>query len=262
MDDNEKQINCGAAFSSEPTNDHCKKAFLETQEDVGQNISDALALDVAAQTALEKLIHQGYTSVAALDNAFQKLSGVDVMIAQEEKKRLKNYLPNSFSKEFLENLALENQASKQGLLALQIPQTLVVNGQETTCNIATLATILNKEQQYDTSQRKILISKEIPTDILHKAWGDSLKIWSLDASKNAHHTCLKSNSLQADFFLALLLCQLLGKSLPSYNWELDATTRQGHSLWAHSTAKELLLWHNLEDYAYPNPAKAKRIVTF
>ena len=193
-----------------------KEDVIETTKNKGV---DALT------TTLEKVTEGRYLSVEAMNEALKKLTGVRVEIPATEIKRLKQLRPTKISEADMAKMeAMKAQSEgEKGLMVMQLPTKIMVDGEEKPFTIATMEAVMEKAANADLSLKRVSISEYITDEVKNKTWFSDLQAWTsacLKGSKNKKYkdqlayqveVLGEGNKIEADMFLAMLLLYIASK---------------------------------------------------
>ncbi len=145
-----------------------------------------------------------------MNEALKGLKGVKVEIPADEITRLNSLFPTEISKETLYKMEKlkEKTEGKKGLLVMQFPKKIMVDGEEEEeeeFTIATMREIMQKAANADDNLKPLQLSKHIHENFETKVWDGDLTVWTsacLKESKNKNYQDMlkhQTNILGAEY---------------------------------------------------------------
>lgn len=219
-------------------------APLETTSAATQvQISKTIEREDDSGATLEKVTEGRYLSVEAMNEALKGLQDVNVEIPEAEIVRLKDLYPAKISEANMakmETMKAQSEGEK-GLMVMQLPAKIMVDGKEEPFTIATMQAVMQKATNLDSKQ--LSISSYVPGSVKNKVWSSDLRAWTstcLKGSRNkdyqtqlADQTKVLGNESQidADMFLAMLMLYISSKEklMPqAENMRLNVSANHWH----------------------------------
>lgn len=197
------------------------KATSTVKEGVTETTKEVDALTAT----LEKITEGRYLSIEAMNEALKGLQGVNVEIPENEIARLNGLRPAEISEADMNKMETMKAQSedKKGLMVMQLPEKIMVDGEEKPFTIATMQAVMKKAANSDNSLKPLYVSDYMTDEVKNKTWSSDLQAWTsacLKGSKNknykaqlAHQAEIlgEGNGIEADMFLAMTLRYISSK---------------------------------------------------